>query len=123
MPGFAEEHDTGKRRILRLDHPLGFGGDAALDVLSLAVERLELTRRLAAEMHVLAQQQLDRERGVREPTGGVDARTESKRNIDRRDVLSRLESRNFHQRAQTRTLRRLEDAQSVSGKNPIFSEQ
>jgi hypothetical protein len=71
----------GSRAVLCLDHPLGLLGDLALDVLPLAVEGVELRAVSSQKALVLAQQQLDRERGVGQPAAGVDARPEPEGNV------------------------------------------
>jgi len=56
VPVFTEKDDAGFGGKLGLDHALGFFGDAALDVLALAVKTLELARSLGAKRRIFAEE-------------------------------------------------------------------
>src|SRR4051812_34878901 len=49
VPILREEHDARMRRVLGFDQPLRFLRDRTLDLLPLAVEDVELARRVDAE--------------------------------------------------------------------------
>ena len=123
VPALVEEHEAVRREVAFLDLRLGLLGDLALDVLPLAVERLELLRRAAAEGEVVAQQQVDRERGVGEPATGVDARPEAVRNVDGREPLLRFEAGGPHQLQQAGAARFGEHAQAMAREDAVLAEQ
>ena len=76
VPCLAEKHDPRVAGIQLLDHLLRLLGDLALDVLALAVERVQLLRGLAGETGVVGEQKVDRERGVGEAARRVDPRAQ-----------------------------------------------
>jgi hypothetical protein len=97
VPLLAEKDDPSAALVLGLDHALGVLRDPALDVLALPIEGIQLPGGLHGEGGILAEEELHRERGVREAAGGVDPRPEAKRDVDRLHRLRRRDPGNLHE--------------------------
>ena len=85
------EHRQGRRRLLRdVDQALGdlhrLLAHAAFDLAPLAVDGVELARQFIGARGVVAQQQLDAQRHVGQPPGGVDARAQGKAEVKGRGL-------------------------------------
>ena len=105
MPVLAEQHDAMGIHVLFLHHPFRDLGNGALDLLPFAVEPVQLPRGVDAESGVLAENQLHRQRGIREAAACVDPRSEPEGNVHRLNLLAGLQARNVHQRPQAPSAR------------------
>ncbi len=106
VPALARGHEhavAALERAAALD--LGGGGaqDRVLDPLALAVALLDLLGQRLGLVARGREQQVERERGVAEAAGGVDARREAEAEIGRAHAR-RIDARARHQRAQARPI-------------------
>ncbi|OPZ41276.1 MAG: hypothetical protein BWY94_02472 [Actinobacteria bacterium ADurb.BinA094] len=123
VPVVVVKHDAVVGRVEFLDLALGVLGDAALDVLALAVEAVELTGSILTEGSVLAEDEFDGERGVGEAAAGVDARTEAEGDVDGLETVGAVDAADIHEREQARAGGLLEDGESVFGEDAVLAEQ
>ena len=107
VPVFVEQHDPRQGQKLRLHQTLRFLRDATFDVLTLAVKRVQLLRRVFAKLRIVTDQQLHRQRRIGEPSASVDPRSQAKRNIGRCKSILGSHARHGHERTQSGPFRRL----------------
>ena len=125
VPGLVGE-DVAAAALFRL-RPLvdlleRLADDPVLDSLPLAVQLLELVRKLAGLVLVLGQQQLERCARAAEPSRRVDPRREPEPDGALVDS-GRVDTRNFHQRPEPRLLRAREGAEAGERERAVLVDE
>ena len=124
MPVVApgDERLRGSRLGLRLDRARCRAQNLIFDPLAFAVALLDLVGKRLRLTPIRREDQLQRELGMAEPAGGVDARRQAKAEIGRADAR-RIDAGRDHQRAQARAIAASEAAHASSHERAVLIDQ
>ena len=121
MP-IAEDHMTGQF-ALGLGLAGGLLGHLLVDLLALAVDRIQLGGVAFAVVDGLRQQQVERQGRVGQATAGVDARTKPVGDVDRGEHAPGLHPAHRDEGAQPRAAGLAEGAQAMRGEDAVLGPQ
>lgn len=100
VPAWIVKNEAEILGKVAFDHGFGCFGDGTLDRLAPPIHFVEFAGRLSAESPIVVKKKVDWQVSVFETTAGIDARTETKADLESTEVFAKFQIGGFHEGAE-----------------------